>query len=49
MKAYCTQNNGDCETCSLVNYGRDCHNQPLMEALQRAIIRLIADRLKGEE
>jgi len=29
MKSYCTQNNGDCETCSLVNYGRDCQNNPL--------------------
>lgn len=28
-KAYCTQNNGDCETCSLVNYGRDCRNVSL--------------------
>jgi hypothetical protein len=26
---YCTQNGGDCRTCSLVNYGRDCHNEPL--------------------
>jgi len=26
-KEYCTQNDGDCETCSLVNYGRDCANQ----------------------
>ena len=26
MKAYCTQNNGDCETCSLSSYGRDCKN-----------------------
>lgn len=24
---YCTQNNGDCETCSLSNYGRDCQNK----------------------
>ena len=29
MKEYCTQNNGDCATCSLVNYGRDCQNIPL--------------------
>lgn len=29
MKEYCTQNNGHCETCSLVNYGRDCRNNPL--------------------
>jgi len=28
-KEYCTQNEGDCETCSLVNYGRDCHNNPV--------------------
>jgi len=26
---YCTQNNGNCRTCSLVSYGRDCHNNPL--------------------
>ena len=29
MKPYCTQNDGDCKTCSLVNYGRDCRNNPL--------------------
>ncbi len=26
---YCTQNNGNCEDCSLVNYGMDCHNNPV--------------------
>lgn len=26
---YCTQNDGDCETCSLVNYNRDCQNNPI--------------------
>jgi hypothetical protein len=26
---YCTQNYGECGTCSLVNYGRDCQNNPL--------------------
>ena len=31
MKDYCTQNDGDCETCSLVNYGRDCMNNPVEE------------------
>jgi hypothetical protein len=25
-KDYCTQNDGDCDTCSLVSYGRDCRN-----------------------
>ena len=29
MKPYCTQNNGNCKTCSLVNYNRDCHNNSL--------------------
>lgn len=29
MRDYCTQNDGDCSTCSLVNYGRDCHNNPI--------------------
>jgi hypothetical protein len=29
MKPYCTQNNGDCSNCSLVNYGRDCQNNPV--------------------
>ena len=28
-KSYCTQNNGDCSTCSLVNYNRDCYNNPI--------------------
>jgi len=23
---YCTQNHGNCSTCSLVNYGLDCQN-----------------------
>lgn len=26
---YCTQNNGNCAACSLVSYGRDCHNNPI--------------------
>jgi hypothetical protein len=26
---YCTQNNRDCETCSLVNYRHDCQNNPI--------------------
>ena len=31
-KDYCTQNDGDCDTCSLVNYGRDCRNVSLAAA-----------------
>ena len=26
---YCSQNDNECPTCSLVNYGRDCINHPL--------------------
>jgi hypothetical protein len=26
---YCSQNSFSCEICSLVNYGRDCHNTPI--------------------
>lgn len=25
----CQRENGDCTVCSLVNYGRDCHNRPI--------------------
>ncbi len=28
---YCVQNDGDCQTCSLVNYGRDCQNNPVAQ------------------
>lgn len=37
MSNYCTQNNGNCSTCSLVNYGRDCKNNPIR---QRVVIDL---------
>lgn len=26
---YCTQNNQDCLTCSMVSYGLDCHNNQI--------------------
>ena len=28
-KDYCTQHHGDCESCSLASYGRDCRNNPI--------------------
>lgn len=31
MKTYCTQNDGNCKTCSLVNYGMDCQNNPITQ------------------
>jgi hypothetical protein len=33
-KDYCTQNDGDCETCSLANYGKDCMNNPIEKKLK---------------
>lgn len=27
--ADCQREDGDCTVCSLVNYGRDCHNRPI--------------------
>jgi len=49
-KTYCTQNNGDCLTCSLVSYGRDCRNNPLMpeDELLETAIRAVAERHKEE-
>ena len=29
MKKYCTQNNGECSTCSLSSYGKDCRNNAI--------------------
>jgi len=43
MKNYCTQNNGDCGTCSLVNYNRDCHNNPLGLVGDCAACAIVAD------
>jgi hypothetical protein len=28
-RLYCSQNDGDCASCSLVNYGKDCRNNPV--------------------
>ena len=29
IKPYCTQAGGDCSSCSLSNYNRDCQNKPI--------------------
>lgn len=44
MKPYCTQNNGDCSTCSLVNYGRDCMNVPLKNPAAQALGRIKTEK-----
>ena len=36
---YCTQNEGDCPTCSLSSYGRDCKNNKIFT------VGMIADSL----
>jgi hypothetical protein len=43
MKDYCTQNKGDCSTCSLVNYNRDCHNNPIVIKDNYIRIRISSD------
>lgn len=29
QEEYCSQNDGNCLTCALVNYDRDCHNNAI--------------------
>jgi hypothetical protein len=36
MKPYCTQN-GDYESCSLANYGKDCHNKSMGAKFKQSI------------
>lgn len=36
-KSYCTQNAGNCQTCSLVNYGKDCQNNPVEQDVKGKI------------
>jgi len=38
MKTYCTQNSGNCISCSLSNYGRDCMNEPIVIMNREEII-----------
>jgi antitoxin component of RelBE/YafQ-DinJ toxin-antitoxin module len=42
-KSYCTQNNGDCSSCSLVNYNRDCQNNPIATKDNYIHIRINSD------
>ena len=44
---YCTQNAGDCSICSLVNYGRDCQNNPV-EIRDTALTHNFEDVEEGE-
>jgi hypothetical protein len=48
MKPYCTQNNGDCPTCSLVSYNRDCHNNPVQGGKREGAGRPLTGRNKHQ-
>jgi hypothetical protein len=43
MKSYCTQNNGDCESCSLASYNRDCDGNQVLQAFN---VRLLPSTIK---
>lgn len=51
---YCTQNEGNCPTCSLSNYGRDCMNQKihtlgdLAQAITGGNLRAMAKMLNSD-
>jgi len=42
LKKYCTQNGGDCDTCSLSSYNKDCKNNRLLTETEDRIVELIA-------
>jgi hypothetical protein len=42
-KSYCTQNNGDCSTCSLSSYNKDCQNNPIVARDEYIHARIPAD------
>jgi hypothetical protein len=44
---YCSQNDGECRTCSLVSYGRDCRNHPSIDYIALYIVTGDAGDLDG--
>jgi hypothetical protein len=47
-KDYCTQNNGDCLSCSLASYGRDCKGNEIRRGTKNISVSLpigLVDRL----
>lgn len=50
-KDYCTQNNGDCPSCSLSSYGRDCQNKEIRRSTKNVSVSLplgLVERLDAE-
>jgi len=48
IKPYCTQNNGDCSSCSLVSYNRDCQNNPIHGGYRPGAGRKLTGRKKQQ-
>ena len=48
MKSYCTQNSGDCGTCALVNYNRDCMNNRVETDFEQDLSELM-DRIEARD
>lgn len=50
IKAYCTQNDGDCSTCSLVNYGHDCQNNKVggQDEIDNALADIMTEDLRRQ-
>lgn len=47
IKDYCSQNDGDCQSCSLVNYGRDCRNNLVNEyTIMPETVKSISNKIK---
>jgi hypothetical protein len=46
---YCTQNNENCETCSLNNYDRDCQNNKITSRTDIQYWLLTGDARKNAE
>jgi len=40
-KPYCSQSNGDCAICGLINYNKDCKSNPLLTPTEIKIIEFI--------
>lgn len=50
-KDHCTQNNGDCPSCSLSSYGRDCQSKEIRRSTKNISVSLplgLASRLDAE-
>lgn len=47
-KPYCTQNDGECSTCSLVNNNLDCNKQPVWGGRRKGAGRPVTGRKRRQ-